>query len=192
MRLALGDFQGAAAVWRTLVSVNPSSARTQSQLGGLYMCLDPGAPLQLDSAERHMRRAHEINKEETGPLLRLGEVALMRGDAEAARRLFETVLATDEANGPAHFYAGYIAWKSNSATLARQEFRRAADAAGAPMAAVPGEGDTKRGATPLDSDEGRCGELRAPSRGIQAKDDEHEMAERYVALDRVLRSARKR
>jgi tetratricopeptide (TPR) repeat protein len=192
MRLALGDFTGAARAWRILVSVNPSSARTQSQLGALYMCLDPGAPFQLDSAERHLRRAHEINKEETGPLLRLGEVALMRVDAEAARRFFETVLATDAANGPAHFYAGYIAWKSNNAMVARQEFRRAAPTAGASMAAVPGEGDTKRGSTPLDSDEGRCGELRAPSRGIQPTDDEREMAKRYAALGRLLRSARER
>jgi hypothetical protein len=156
------------------------------------MCLDSGAPFQLDSAERHLRRAHEINKEETGPLLRLGEVALMRVDADAARRFFETVLATDAANGPAHFYAGYIASKSNNAAVAREEFRRAAPTAGASVAAVPGEGDTKRGSTPLDSDEGRCGELRAPSRGIQPTDDEREMAKRYAALGRLLRSARER
>jgi hypothetical protein len=116
----------------------------------------------------------------------------MRVDAEAARRFFETVLATDAANGPAHFYAGYIAWKSNNAMVARQEFRRAAPTAGASMAAVPGEGDTKRGSTPLDADQGRCDEFRAPSRGIQPNDDEREMAKRYAALGRLLRSAHER
>jgi tetratricopeptide (TPR) repeat protein len=192
MRLALRDFAGAARAWRSLLSVNPSSARTQSQLGALHMCLDAGAPFQLDSAERHLRRAHEINREENGPLVRMGEVALMRGDVQAARRLFETVLATDAANGPAHFYTGYIALRSNKAVVALEEFRRAAPAVGAAAPAVAGEGDTKHGPSAPVAGEDACGALRALSRGIQPTGDEREMAKRYGALDGLLRRARDR
>ena len=119
---------GAADAWRRLAVVNPASARTHSRLGALYACLDRGAPFQLDSAERHLRRAHELNKEENGPLLRLAEVALMRGDRASARRDLAPVLKTDVNNAMAHFYTGYLALRDKDLPKAREELRRAATA----------------------------------------------------------------
>jgi tetratricopeptide (TPR) repeat protein len=203
MRFALGDFAAAARSWRHLIAVNPLSARTQSQLGRLYLCLDADAPLQLDSAEAHLRRAHEINKEETGPLLHLGEAALVRGDTAAARRYFETVMATHATSVPAHFYSGYLAWRSGNSALAQQEFARAVaamsarpPAAGmagvAGVAGVAGEGDTKRGAVPMRAEAGRCDQLRMLSEDLPAADPAREMADRYRRLDGLLTTGRRR
>jgi Flp pilus assembly protein TadD len=193
MRLALGDFDGAARAWHHLVAVNASSARTHSQLGTLYLCPEPGAPFQLDSAERHLRRAHEINKEENGPVLRLGEVALMRGDLASARRYFATVLATHAGSALAHFYAGYIAWKNDDTAVALEDFRQATPASPAARPArVPGEGDTKRGTTPLATGESRCNQLRALAERPRGTDPERDMARRYRELDDVLSAMRRR
>jgi Flp pilus assembly protein TadD len=125
MQLALGAYADAAATWRRLLALDPGSARTQSQMGALFLCLDPGAPLHLDSADAYFRRAHDINKEETGPLLHLGESALVRGDLRRARQLFATVLATHAASAPAHFYVGYLAMNAGDAASAAREFARA-------------------------------------------------------------------
>ena len=190
MRLELGDFDGAASHWRQLLSVNPSSARTHSQLGALFQCLDRGAPFQLDSAEWHLRRAHELNKEETGPLVRLGEVALMRGDASSARRHFTAVLATHPGNGPAHFYTGYLIRKTDPAG-AREELRRATSAAPAAVAGASNEGDTKRGAVPLRNDATRCNQLRALSKHPSAS-RVVDVGAAYGGLDALLAQARTR
>ncbi len=193
MRLALGDFDGAARAWRHLAAVNASSARAHSQLGRLYSCLETGAPSNLDSAEAHLSRAHEINKEENGPLVRLGEVALMRGDLAPARRYFGTVLRTHEANVPARFYVGYIALKGADTVRAQTEFSRATSAIAPPPAAgVPGEGDTKHGAAPLTQRTERCDQLRAIATAPRAASPAVEMFHRYRRLDSLLSVARSR
>ncbi len=188
MRLELGDFAGAVRAWRTLAAVNLSSARAHSELGSLYLCRDPGAPFQLDSAQWHLERAHEINKEETGPLVRLGEVALLRGDLATAKLRFEQVLVTHAANGVARFYAGYVEWKNGNTALAQQQFARgvAAAASGTPVAQAPGEGDTRRGTAALVAENQRCGELRALTKQLRTADPKRDMPSRYRELDKVL------
>jgi tetratricopeptide (TPR) repeat protein len=189
-QLDLGDFDGAARAWRHLLSVNASSARTHSRFGTLFLCLDPGAPFQLDSAEQHLRRAHELNKEENGPVLRLGEVALLRGDLASARRHIGTVLGTHAESVPAHFYAGYIAWKQGDIARARAEFQLAVSA---PESQAPGgvlgEGDTKPGTAPLRTGGERCNQLRAIAEHPRAADPERDMPNRYRELDRLLAAA---
>ncbi|HEX9128249.1 MAG TPA: FG-GAP-like repeat-containing protein [Gemmatimonadaceae bacterium] len=194
MRLELGDFAGAAQAWRTLVTVNPSSARAHSELGSLYLCLDAGSPFQLDSAEQHFARAHEINKEETGPLVRLGEVALLRGDLAAAKRHFDAVLVTHAGNGLARFYAGYVEWKNGNTALAQQQFARAVAAAGtAPISARPsGEGDTKRGMTALVARNERCDGLRRLTEQLRTADVRRDMVTRYRELENALSVGRAR
>lgn len=193
MRMSLGDFDGAVRAWRHLLAVNASSARTHSRLGTLYLCPDSGAPFQLDSAEEHLRRAHEINKEENGPVLRLGEVALVRGDFTAARRHFATVLATHATSTAAHFYSGYLAWRDNNPAIALEEFRKAMSASVGPSrAAVVGEGDTKRGSTPRPVSEPRCNQLRALAERPRGADLRRDMARRYRELDSLLSATRRR
>jgi enediyne biosynthesis protein E4 len=160
MRLEIGDYAAASVAWHDLLDVNPASARTHSQLGMLYSCLDRGAPFQLDSAARHLERAHEINREENGPLVRLGEVALLRGDAATARHAFETVLATNARSAGSHFYLGYLAWAAGDAAAAQQQFARALETSAPAAVALSGEGDTKHNAGPLTDGITRCGQLR--------------------------------
>jgi len=192
LRLESGDFEGAARAWRHLLSVNASSARTHSQLGALHLCLDAGSPFQLDTAEHHLRRAHEINKEENGPLLRLGELSLLRGDPVAARRYFDMVLVTHSDNASARFLSGYLAWKAGDLTLASAEFRKADSAIGGRIApaGVVGEGDTKRGGPAVVAGD-RCRQLRSLSER-RAADPDRDMARRYRDLDSLILLGRAR
>lgn len=192
MRLDLGDFAGAARAWRTLVTLNPASARAHSELGSLFLCLESGAPFQLDSAKWHFTRAHDINKEENGPLVRLGEVALLRGDLAEAKRRFDAVLVTHTGNSAARFYAGYVEWKNGNLAAAHEHFTLAVAAARSapPSAPAPGEGDTKRGTTALVSESQHCGELRALSRQLRSADPKRDMVSRYRELSNMLSSRR--
>lgn len=189
MRLDLGDFAGAARAWNTLTAINPSSARAHSELGLLYTCLDTGAPYHLDSARQHLERAHEINKEETGPLLRLGEVALLRGDLDGAKHNFQQVLITHATDASARFYAGYVDWKKGNTTVAQQEFTLAVAASkgGMPVAPASSEGDTKRHNVLVAENE-RCGELRALTKQLRTADPKRDMLQRYHELDTMLSS----
>ncbi|HEX9754979.1 MAG TPA: FG-GAP-like repeat-containing protein [Gemmatimonadales bacterium] len=197
MRLELGDFAAAEQAWRRQAAVNPGSARAHSQLGSLYLCLEEGAPFDPARAESEFERAHEINKEETGPLLRLGEVALLRGDHAAARRRLETVLGSHPASAPSHFYLGYLAWKAGDRDRARAAFGRAVAASPPPPAPAPGEGDTKRGVTPLSARRERCAALRDLLRPLETPPADSsaldlEMLRRYGALDQLVAQGRAR
>jgi len=176
MRLELGDFAGARNAWRTLASNNPASARAHSELGSLYLCLEPGAPFLPDSAEVHFDRAFGINREETGPLIRLGEVALVRGDLTAARRRFAAVLATHPGNVTARFYDGYVDWKNGRTAQAQVQFTRAS-------------ADSMSG---LHTGRQRCAGTWVP--GVKGKggDPAREMSRRFRSLDSVLSVARRR
>jgi hypothetical protein len=195
MRLELGEYVGAAQAWRRLLDVNASSARTHSQLGALYACLDRGAPFQLDSAEWHLRRAHELNKEENGPLVRLAEVALMRGDRVSSRRDLTAVLRTDASNATAHFYMGYLALRDKDLPASREELRRASGAGltpPRPVGAASGEGDTKRGTRPLREESARCDQLRAAARRARELGASADPGERYRDLEAALTASRRR
>ncbi len=188
MQLELGAYIEAAASWRKQIANDPSSARALSQLGALYLCIEPGAPLILDSADVYFRRAHEINKEETGPLLRLGESALVRGDLARARQYVNTVLATHSASAPAHFYTGYLALKQGDAALAEREYGRArALPLAAAVAGATNEGDTKSGAAMRAATQ-RCTALRR----LSEERTPGSMRDAYRRLDSVLTVARSR
>jgi tetratricopeptide (TPR) repeat protein len=192
MQLALGSYADAASTWRRLLALDPGSARAQSQMGALFLCLDPGAPLRLDSADVYFHRAHDINKEETGPLLHLGESALVRGDLTRARQLFETVLTTHAASAPAHFYVGYVAMKAGDEQAALREFTRAQQLpVAAAVAGATNEGDTKAG-LPMRAQWEHCDELRALSEVRADGEPQRAMRERYQRLDSLLAAGRAR
>jgi tetratricopeptide (TPR) repeat protein len=150
----------ARAAFERLVEVNPSSARGHLSLGALLASPDPAEPMDLAAAEAHLRRAHEINAEETGPVVRLGEVLLVRGRDGEAREWLEAALRTNPKSVEAAFLAGFAAWDEgagDAAALARRVLE-AAKVEG-PVKGVLGEGDRKdekrRAAPPLESPLGR-------------------------------------
>ena len=181
LRLEQGDYAGAVQAWQRLLAVYASSQRAHLQIGAAFSCLDTGAPFRLDSAEYHFRRAHEINKEENGPLLRLGEVALLRGDFAAARRYFDMVLTTHADNPTARFFRGYLSARGSAPAAL------AAASSGEQAPVMSAEGDTKRGGAMLATRE-RCATLRL----LAQPRDSSALAVRYRDLDRVISSARAR
>ncbi len=137
MELELGRYDEAHSAWARLVQINPSSPRAHSRLGDLYACMDPGAPRDLAKAEAEFRRALELNREETGPLLRLGEIALMRGNLAGATSFLDVVIGSHSRSVEAHFLKGYVAWKRAQPDSAATLFREAVALApgGAPVVA---------------------------------------------------------
>jgi len=158
MDFELGHFRDAETAWRRLVEVNAGSARAHSRLGDVYACPDSGAPWDLDRAQTEFARAAELNREETGPLLRLGEVALLRGDLSRAQAQFDAVIVTHPRSVDAQFFKGYVAWKRGQQSVAAAQLRTALALARAPQTvqAVPAEGDTKLGTAPLVARRARC------------------------------------
>lgn len=172
VELELGNYRGAADAWERLVALNPASARGHSRLGDLYACPEPGAPRDLARAEAEFRRALELNREETGPLLHLGELALIRGDPEAAAPAFAAVIASNPRSIEAHLFEGYLSWKRGRTALALERFRRAVELAHSPppVQPAPGEGDTKRGSAPATAPSTICRPFAALVRALAQVD----------------------
>lgn len=158
MHLELGRHREAEATWEKLVAVNPQSSRAFSRLGDLHFCAEPGAPLDLARAEADFRRAHDINQEETGPVLHLAEIALVRGDLPSTRRYLDAVIGANAGSVEAHFLKSYLAWREGAPGEAAALFARAVELARppAPAAGASGEGDTKRGSAPMVAPGARC------------------------------------
>jgi Tfp pilus assembly protein PilF len=131
-----------------LLEVNPRSARGHLGLAALLASPEPAFPLDLPTAEDHLRQAHAINGEETGPIVRLGEVLLVRGDLPEARRWLEAALRTNAKSAPAALLLAYLSWSDGDAVAARSYYTRAlaASRADVPVHGVFSEGD--RRATP--------------------------------------------
>jgi tetratricopeptide (TPR) repeat protein len=146
MELELGNDAGADTVWRHLVTINPASARAHSRLGDLYACPDSGGLWNVAAAERELMRAAELNREETGPLLRLAEIALLKRDFHESERQLDAVLVTHPRSVEAHLLKGYIAWKRGRQSVAAEQLRQAEAIANAPqpVTQAPSEGDTKQ------------------------------------------------
>ncbi|HZI95202.1 MAG TPA: tetratricopeptide repeat protein [Patescibacteria group bacterium] len=110
---------------------------------------DESARFDPSAAEEHLRRAHEINGEETGPMLRLGEIMIVKGDMAAARHWLEAAARTNPKSVEAAFLAGYLRWQEGNLDDARAFYAKAVRAAriDAPVKGVLNEGDRK--ASPL-------------------------------------------
>ncbi len=151
MHLELGHYAEARAAWERLTVVNDHSARAYAQLGDLAFCHYEEPSFDLDAAEAAYRRALEINSEESGPLLRLGQVALVRGDREEATFFFDAVIGSNYKSVAAYALNGYLAWQQGDDAGATALMTQAVEATQgkAPPAGVLGEGDTKTGTTPI-------------------------------------------
>lgn len=146
MYLELSRYQEAEEYWKKLVEVNPKNSRAFLQLGSLY--LSSAEFFDIDKAESACRESLKINKEETGPVLLLGEIKLIRGQLDQAAADFDAVRASNFKSTEAYFLGGYIAWKKGEMKKAQDLFIQAVRYS-KPLDNKPGkvmgEGDTKRG-----------------------------------------------
>jgi tetratricopeptide (TPR) repeat protein len=140
-----GDFVGGAQAWEELVRVNPASTRGHLALGALHASPDEQEPMNLGVAENHFRLAHAINGEETGPMLRLGEVMIAMGRLSEARHWLEAAAKTNPKSVEAACMAGYVRWKSADYAGAADFYLKASRAAktDVPVKGVLSEGDRK-------------------------------------------------
>jgi tetratricopeptide (TPR) repeat protein len=143
-------------VLRRLVDANAESARGHLALGTLMSSPEALEVSDLEQAERHLRRAHEINGEETGPMVRLGELLIVRSSAEEALRWLEDAARTNPRSVEAAFLAGYLSWEAGDRPAAAAHYQGAIARAAspAPVHGVLGEGDRKA-APPLEAPMGR-------------------------------------
>ena len=77
-------------------------------------------PADLDAAEKSLERAHALNPEETGALLVLGEISLLRGDAAKADERLTAACRTNPRAVGGCFLRGYLAWKHGDDAAARK------------------------------------------------------------------------
>jgi tetratricopeptide (TPR) repeat protein len=193
-----GGYGEAVEVWRRLVEVNPMSARAHAQLGAVFSCGAPRAPFDLDAAEREFQRALEINREESGPVLQLGEVALLKGDRRRALECFTAVGRTNFKSVEARYMIGYLRWLEGDGEAASTALQKAVKLSQAdqPVGGVAGEGDTKKKAPILSEGASRkslfgpyCTALRGWQEGGVSTG---RMEEEYRRLDAALKDLLKR
>jgi tetratricopeptide (TPR) repeat protein len=116
---AEGDVDGALAQFEELTRINPHSHRGFQQWGVVRAC-SARSDAELAAAEKSLEKAHHLNPEETGALLVLGEVSLMRGDLPKAEERLQAVSRTNTKAVGAFFLRGYLAWRSGDQAQARE------------------------------------------------------------------------
>lgn len=120
----LGQRSAADSTWRRLVEVNPESARGYTQIGEAHFCVPGHSLFDLTEARTAYRNALDLHNEETGPLLRLGTIALLRERSTAADRL-DALMRANSNNPDAPFLLGYLAWQDQRSARATVLFRKA-------------------------------------------------------------------
>lgn len=140
----------AEQAWQKLVTENPASSRGHAQLGHLYLCRPENPMFNVPKATASFRESLRLNREETGPVLRLAEVFLLSGDVDSAAVYFEAVIASNPGSAEARFMRAFIDWRrgdEQSAMLLMREAPSSASESGGEE--FSGEGDTRAGAGPM-------------------------------------------
>ncbi|MFT5090003.1 MAG: tetratricopeptide (TPR) repeat protein [Candidatus Latescibacterota bacterium] len=109
-----GHYTEAASHWEQLISVNPRSTRAHLRLGSLFSSTLAGAPFDLERAEREVRTALAMNKEESGTVLKLGEILLLKGDIAGAQTQFAAASRTNARSSAAFYLLGYTHWQTGN------------------------------------------------------------------------------
>jgi enediyne biosynthesis protein E4 len=141
---AEGDMAGALEQLDALIRINPQSHRGY-QRKGLLLATAANNRAQLSSAAESVRQARSLNPEETGTLLLLGEIALIKGDTITAQQQLELACRTNPKAARGYFLRGYLAWKKNDFPGARELLLAARNARGKDWkpAGTMAEGDVR-------------------------------------------------
>jgi enediyne biosynthesis protein E4 len=126
---AQGDMEGALRQYSELTRVNARSHRSLAGWGRLRALTQRNAS-DLAEAEEALSKAHDLNPEETGALLMLGEIGLMRGQHDLAERRLKAVAQANARAAGAWFLLGYTRWKARDLPHAREYLERSRVALG--------------------------------------------------------------
>lgn len=145
--VALGREGEALAALRELVAFHPMQSAAWVQLGRIHLPGGDPALDDLDAAEDAFRHAHDLNREESGPVVRLGEVALLRGELAAAERWLDDAVAMNPRSVEGLYLAGKAAWLAGQPARAEELLQRARKLAAETPAgkSTLDEGNTKTG-----------------------------------------------
>jgi len=121
-----GAYPAALARWRQLVEVQPHAKRGFTEIGILLSSGADGAPFDLIGARTAFEAAFDMNPEESGSLLHLGELAVATGDDDDARRWLAGLERTNPRSVAGPFLLGYLAWIDGDAARAGDALGRAA------------------------------------------------------------------
>ncbi|MEJ2086487.1 MAG: FG-GAP-like repeat-containing protein [Acidobacteriota bacterium] len=102
-----GQIDAAMDHLEILTELNPLSHRAFKQLG-VMRAMVATTPQQLELASQALERSLEINQEETGALLVLGELSLIQGDLELADERLALACRTNPKAVGGFFLRGYI------------------------------------------------------------------------------------
>ena len=194
----LERYEEAVAAWHRLAEVNPSSVRAYAQLGAIYSCGAPGAPFDLEVAERAFQRSLRINREETGPILKLGEVAVLKGDRDQALVHLMTVGRSNSRSIKVHYLVGYLRWLEGDPESARAALQKGVGLSRATRTAGgrSGEGDTQKSGPMLAEGSGRKSFFTPYYMGLKAWPEEDvsvgRMKAEYQGLNRALKEMKNR
>ncbi|GAB4249107.1 MAG: hypothetical protein Kow00109_25170 [Acidobacteriota bacterium] len=97
--LELGDLEGAREIFERLVQRNPRSQRAFGQLGLLLQSSFPPGVLDLQRAAEAFQVTAQLQPEEPGPHLRLGTIALRRGEWTVALEHFSQAAGFGQPDG---------------------------------------------------------------------------------------------
>jgi tetratricopeptide (TPR) repeat protein len=124
-----GDIDGALERLDQLTRVNPQSHRGWREWGSLKARY-ARSPDDLRAAAQAVERALDLNPEETGALLLLGEIALLLGDERLADQRLEWACRTNPRAVGGFFLLGYLAWRRGDEAEARRHLGSARAALG--------------------------------------------------------------
>jgi len=104
---SMGDTQGAIQELEALLAQNPSSHRALQRIAYLH-AVSAKDKADLNRAAQEAERAHALNPEETGALLLLAEIELLRGNAPKSRGHLESVIRSNHRAALAYFLLAYL------------------------------------------------------------------------------------
>jgi cytochrome c-type biogenesis protein CcmH/NrfG len=105
-----GDIDGALRQYEQITRLNPRSHRGHARWGTLR-AMTARSAADLAAAEAALDTAYRLNPEETGVLLTLGEVALMRHEPQVAEKRLSLACRTNPRAAGGLFLLGYLRWK---------------------------------------------------------------------------------
>jgi cytochrome c-type biogenesis protein CcmH/NrfG len=140
-----GDVPGALAQLQELTRLNPQSHRGYQQWGTLR-AIFAASDADLAAAEKSLEKAHALNPEETGALLVLGEIALLRGDPNQANTRLTAACRTNPRAVGGFYLCAYLAWKLGDRARAQELLTQTRQALGKEWQpkGTTSEGDVKQ------------------------------------------------